>query len=102
MGKKINHIDKRKSEDLGLEGTGKITHLKVQRRISHKRLFFISKELQLMQRITIGKVVPYISETSGINSSLLLKKKKKKKGKGKGKRKEKKMERKGIAGEGGT
>ena len=41
----------------------------------YKRLFFISKELQLVQRITVNKVVPYTSETSGTNSSLLLRKK---------------------------
>ena len=87
MGQKINHIDKRKSEELGLERTGKITHIRVQKHISHKILFFISNELQLIQRVTISKAVPYILETSGTNSSLLLKKKKKK---GKGKRKEKK------------
>ena len=77
VGKKINHIDKIKSKELDLEGPGKITHLKVQKRISHKRLFFISKELQPIQRITISKDVPYISETSSTNSHLLLKKKKK-------------------------
>ena len=37
-------------------------HLRVQKRIFYKGLFFISKELQLIQRITIGKVVLYISE----------------------------------------
>ena len=37
-------------------------HLRVQKRIFYKGLFFISKELQLIQRITIGKVVLYILE----------------------------------------
>ena len=41
----------------------------------HKRLFFILKELQLTQRITVNGAVPYTLETSSTNSSLLLKKK---------------------------
>ena len=41
----------------------------------YKRLFFISKELQLKQWITVNRVVPCTLETSGTNSSLLLKKK---------------------------
>ena len=42
----------------------------------HKRLFFISKELQLIQGITINGAIPCTSETSDTNSSLLLRKKK--------------------------
>ena len=38
----------------------------------HKRLFFISKGLQLIQRITVNGAVLCTSETSGTNSSLLL------------------------------
>ena len=41
----------------------------------HKRLLFISKELQLIQRITVNGAVPCTSKTSGTNSSLLLIKK---------------------------
>ena len=41
----------------------------------YKRLFFISKELELTQRITVNGAVPCTLETSGTNSSLLLKKK---------------------------
>ena len=55
----------RKSEELSLEELGKNTHLRMQKLMLHKRLFFISKKLQLIHRITISRVVPYISETSG-------------------------------------
>ena len=41
----------------------------------HKRLCFISKKLQLIQRITVNGDVPCTSKTSGTNSSLLLRKK---------------------------
>ena len=40
-----------------------------------KRFFFISKELQLIRRITVNRVVPCTSETRCTNSSVLLKKK---------------------------
>ena len=46
-----------------------------KKRMLHKRLFFISKGLQLIQRITVNGVVPHTLETSGANSSLLFRKK---------------------------
>ena len=60
VGQKVSHNEKARSSTW--KGPRKIMHLRVQKRIFYKGLFFISKELQLIQRITIGKVVLYISE----------------------------------------
>ena len=42
-----------------------------RKHILYKRLFFISKELQLTQWITVNRVIPYILETSDLISLAL-------------------------------
>ena len=79
MDKKINYNDKARSS--ARKGMG------CKKRMFHKRLFFISKGLQLIQRIIANGAVPSTLDTSGTNSSLLLIKKNQKKKK-KQKRKE--------------
>ena len=67
VGQKISYNDKARSS--ARKGLG------AKSACFTKRLFFISKELQLIQRIIVNRAVPYTSETSGTNSSLLMRKK---------------------------